>query len=110
MWPKDQDEFVANHIMPEGADTGDARYSFLMRGDLICKTVQGAPEPITADDFRWFDVEVKSKHFLGHQWKRAVFALRDGQVPEGYALLPLRGLLGRTSQSLFYLAGAPNRS
>ena len=61
-------------------------------GDLICKTVQGAPEPITADDFRWFDVEVKCKHFLGHQGSVPCFALRaDGQVPEGYALLPLRG-------------------
>lgn len=106
MWPKDQDEFVANHIMPDGADRGDAWYFVFIRGELVCKTVQGLPEPITADDFRWFDMEVKSKHFLGHHGSVPCFALgASGSVPEGYALMPLRGLLGRTSQSLFYLAG-----
>ena len=74
MWPKDQDEFVANHIMPEGADTGDAWYFVFMRGDLVCKTVQGAPEPITADDFRWFDVEVKQA-FPRSSRERAVFCI-----------------------------------
>ena len=84
MWPKDQDEFVANHIMPDGADSSDAWYFVFIRGELVCKTVQGAPEPITADDFRWFDAEVKSKHFLGHHGSMPCFALRAaGAVPEG---------------------------
>ena len=106
MWPRNPDEFVANHVMPEGADTGDAWYFVFMRGELVCKKVQGSPEPITADDFRWFDVEVHGKHFLGHHGSLGCFAVSaSGSVPEGYMLMPLRGLLGRATQSLFYLAG-----
>ena len=74
--------------------------------ELVCKSHQGMPEPITADDFRWLDLEVGSKHFLGHYASRPCFALRvKGQVPEGFVAVGLRGLLGRTAQSLFYLAG-----
>jgi NAD+ diphosphatase len=106
MWPSSPDEFSANHVMAEGDDSGEAWYFAFMRDELICKSVQGIPEPITADDFRWFDVETRSKHFLGHYANRPCFALSvKGAVPEGFAKLGLRGLLGRTSQSLFYLAG-----
>ena len=106
MWPRDPDEFVADHVMPDGADSGDAWYFVFIRGELVCKTVHGGPEPITADDFRWFDAEVDNKHFLGHYLNTPCFAVSaSGKVPEGYALTPLRALLGRTAQSLFYLAG-----
>jgi NAD+ diphosphatase len=106
MWPDSPDEFSANHIMAERDNSGDAWYFAFMRDELICKSAQGIPEPITADDFRWFDAETTSKHFLGHFAGTPCFALAvRGSIPEGFFKLGLRGLLGRSSQSLFYLAG-----
>ena len=106
MWPKDPDEFIPNHVMPDGADNDDAWYFVFLRGELICKTQQGVPTPITAGDYRWFDVDTRSKQFLGHHGSVPCFALKaEGSVPEGYSSVPLRALLGRTSQTLFYLAG-----
>ena len=52
-WPKDQDEFVANHIMPDGG-SGDAWYFVLFRR-VGCKTVQGLRNllPQTFDGLTW---------------------------------------------------------
>ena len=106
MWPNEPDEFIPNHEMSAADDIGEAWYFAFLGSELICKSQQGAPEPITADDFRWLDLEVISKHFLGHYGTRPCFALRvNGDPPEGFAAVGLRGLLGRTAQSLFYLAG-----
>ena len=106
MWPDTPDEFEAAHMAPEDADHGDAWYFVFLRGELVCKVSQGAPEPITRDDFRWFDMEVSAKHFLGHYLNRPCFAVSaQGAMAEGYNTLGLRNLLGRTNQSLFYLAG-----
>ena len=106
MWPNQPDELDAGHIPPDDADHGDAWYFVFSRGELIVKSVEGSPEPITSDDFRWFDMEVTSKHFLGHYLNRPCFAVSaHGQPGEGYIPVGLRGLLGRTAQSLFYLAG-----
>ena len=106
MWPNTPDAFIPDHVMPEGADGGEAWYFAFMRQELICQKEQGALKPITADDFRWLDVEVRSKHFLGHFEGRPAFALAvSGSPPEGYLQLGLRALLGRTDQALFYLAG-----
>jgi NAD+ diphosphatase len=106
MWPNQPDELDAGHIPPDDADHGDAWYFVFSRGELIVKSVEGSPEPITSDDFRWFDMEVTSKHFLGHYLNRPCFAVSaHGQPGEGYVPVGLRGLLGRTAQSLFYLAG-----
>jgi NAD+ diphosphatase len=106
VWPDRPDEFEPNHIEPEGADHGDAWYFVFARGELVCKSERGAPEPITADDFRWFEMEVRHKHFLGHYHGRPCFAVSaEGRPAEGFAQVGLRALLGRTAQSLFYLAG-----
>lgn len=106
MWPNEPDEFEPTHVPPEDADQGDAWYFVFSSGELVIKTIEGSPEPITADDFRWFDMQVSSKHFLGHHLNRPCFAVAaSGALPEGYRSTGLRGLLGRTSQSLFYLAG-----
>jgi NAD+ diphosphatase len=106
MWPHEPDELEAGHVAPEDADHGDAWYFVFTRGELVTKSVQGVPEPVTADDFRWFDMEVHSKHFLGFYQNRPCFAVAaHGQLAEGFHKVGLRSLLGRTSQSLFYLAG-----
>ncbi|MEM7099761.1 MAG: NAD(+) diphosphatase [Pseudomonadota bacterium] len=106
MWPIDPDEFIPNHVMPDGADDSDAWYFVFTRGELVVKSVQGSPEPITSDDFRWMDMEVLSKHFLGHYLNKPCFALQaKGSPGEGFNTVSLYAMLGRTSQSLFYLAG-----
>ena len=106
MWPKDLDDFEPLTNDEEGLDTGDALY-FAFKGDqLICKTSSGVPEPITADDFRWFDVETSSRHLLGRFRGVGCYALGvEGSLPEGYSLTGLRGILGRTAMETFYLAG-----
>ncbi len=106
MWPKFPDEFDPAHIAPAEADHGDAWYFVFTENELVVKSVQGVPEPVTADDFRWMDMEVHVKHFLGHYLNRPCFAISaNGATGEGYSTTGLRGLLGRTQQSLFYLAG-----
>lgn len=106
MWPHEPDELEAGHVAPDDADHGDAWYFVFTDGEMVTKSVQGTPEPITRDDFRWFDMEVQHKHFLGHYLNRPCFALAtSGSPAEGYHKVGLRGLLGRTPQSLFYLAG-----
>ena len=106
MWPREADEFEPDHVEVDGNDDGDSLY-FAFKGDqLICKSSAGMPEPITGDDFRWFDVEVLSKHYLGRYRGVASYALGvQGDVPEGYGLTGLRGILGKTSMPTFYLAG-----
>lgn len=106
MWPNTPDELDAGHIPPDDADHGEAWYFVFSRGELVVKSVEGAPEPITSDDFRWFDMEISSKHFLGHYLNRPCFAVAaQGKPAQGFSTVGLRGLLGRTAQSLFYLAG-----
>ena len=107
MWPKDLDDFEPLTNDEEGLDTGDALY-FAFKGDqLICKTSSGVPEPITADDFRWFDVETSSRHLLGRFRGVGCYALGvEGSLPEGYSLTGLRGILGRTA-CLLYTSPSP---
>jgi NAD+ diphosphatase len=106
VWPSSPDEFQPDHVAPDGSDHGEAWYFVFASGELVCRSDRGAPEPVTADDFRWFDMEVRSKHFLGHYLGRPCFAVSaKGQAAEGFVQVGLRALLGRTAQSLFYLAG-----
>ncbi len=107
MWPNEPDEFEANHIEPDDIDRGDAWYFVFLKGQLIVKSEQGGPAPITGDDYRWFDLETKSSHYLGQYLGRPCYALgAEGQgLADGFSTVGLRALLGRTAQSLFYLAG-----
>ena len=106
MWPTTPDEFEPNHIAPEGIERDSAWLFVFAKGQLIVKQENGAPAPITGDDFRWFDMEEISRHFLGSYAGRPCYAVAArGGVPEGYHAVGLRELLGRTAQSLFYLAG-----
>lgn len=61
---------------------------------------------MTGDEFRWLDLEVRFKHYLGTLDGKACYALAaKGKVPEGFAATALRGWLGRVEPELFYLAG-----
>ena len=106
MWPRDPDQFEPHHIEPEGTEHGDAWYFVFSKGEIICRTEGGALSPVTGDDFRWFDMEVQSRHFLGHYLNRPCFAVAANGAPaQGFSPMGLRNLLGRTDQSIFYLAG-----
>ena len=106
MWPTAPDGFEPAMHAPQDADGGEAWYFAFEKQQLICKSVAGMPEPPTADDFRWMDYEVVSKHFLGRYQNRPCYALDvRGKASEGFSAVGLRSLLGRTSPALFYLAG-----
>ena len=84
----------------------DALYFVWLGGRVLCVSEHGVPRPVTADEFRWVDVEVTGKHYLGRWDQRACYALTgEGTAPEGFATVDLRALLGRVEPDFFYLAG-----
>ena len=106
MWPVDPDDFQSLVHAAEDAHSGEAWYFAFSGGQIACLSEHGVPRPMTADDFRWLDVEVKSKHYLGNYQARACFAVEySGRLPEGYVRIDLRGWLGRVDSPVFYLAG-----
>lgn len=106
MWPLDPDGFEAEPQPPEDHDAGEAWMFVTIGGEIACISEQGMPRPITGDELRWLDVEIRSRHYLGRFRGRACFAIEaEGRLPEGYALAGLRAWLGRVEPPLFYLAG-----
>ena len=85
MWPIYPDEFEPLVQPPLGdEDDADAWYFLCINGQIACVAERGVPRPITADEFRWLDVEVFSKHYLGRFGNRACYALEGrGELPEG---------------------------
>lgn len=106
MWPIDPDDFESLVEPPEQASRDDAWFFVRMREGFVCVSEQGLPRPVTGDELRWMDIEVRSEHYLGQHRGRSIYALEaGGSVPEGYALAGLRDWLGRVEPSVFYLAG-----
>jgi len=106
MWPFEPDEFESE--TQPGADVNrDQSWLFVsIRGQLACVTEHGVPRPISGDEFRWLDIEVRSRHYLGRFRGRACYAVEaHGRLPEGFALSGLRSWLGRVEPAVFYLAG-----
>ena len=98
--------FVSEVAPPDGADLSDALYFVCMGDEMLSISEQGVPRPITADEFRWVDVEVAYKHYLGRWEDRACYALAaSGRPPEGFAATGLRAWLGRVEPDFFALAG-----
>ena len=106
LFPTAPSRFAPAVTPPPGADGDDALY-FIWLGDrALCISEGGVPRPVTADEFRWVDVEVSSKHYLGRWDNRACYALAGrGSVPEGFAATHLRAWLGRVEPDFFALAG-----
>ncbi|MCY4056485.1 MAG: NAD(+) diphosphatase [Gammaproteobacteria bacterium] len=99
-------KFISETEPPAGLDVADALYFVCLGDDLLSISEQGVPRPVTADEFRWVDLEVDYKHYLGRWEGRACYALRaTGSVPEGFALAGLRAWLGRVEPDFFSLAG-----
>ena len=99
-------KFISETSPPPDADLADAFYFVCLGEELLCISEQGIPRPVTADEFRWVDMEIEYKHYLGRWGGRACFALSAaGSVPEGFAVTGLRAWLGRVEPDFFCLAG-----
>ena len=106
LFQKTPSRFVSEVDLPAGVDADDAHYFVCIGEELLCISEQGIPRPVTADEFRWVDVAVSYKHYLGRWDNRPCYALAaEGRVPEGFALAGLRAWLGRVTPDFFYLAG-----
>ena len=106
MWPLDPDDFVSLPKNHEYTETGDSLYFIVLKGAMFCLSELEIPRPVTADEFRWLDVELISKTFLGSGRGTVCFAVEvKGSVPENYVLSDLRSWLGRVEPGMFYLAG-----
>ena len=106
MWPTNADEFVSLPKEPQNAETENSLYFVFLKEDLLSISENGIPRPITSDEFRWLDVDVNAKLYLGEFETVSCYALSaEGTVPEGYSASGLRSWLGRVKPSLFYLAG-----
>lgn len=99
-------KFISETQPPAGLDVADALYFVCVGDDMLSISEQGVPRPITADEFRWVDLEVYYKHYLGRWEGRACYALgATGTAPEGFAMAGLRAWLGRVEPDFFSLAG-----
>lgn len=91
MWPTEPDSFESLVAAPEDADRDDALYFAYLGEEILCISERGIPRPVTRDEFRWLDVDVSWRTFLGRWEGRPCFALAaSGDVPEGFARVGLR--------------------
>lgn len=106
MFPTTPSRFVSETKPPAGIDLGDALYFVCLGEEMLSISEQGIPRPVTADEFRWVDVEVTYKHYLGRWNNQPCYALAAaGGQPAGFAVTGLRAWLGRVEPDFFYLAG-----
>lgn len=103
-------KFISETKPPAGLDVGDALYFVCLGDELLSISEQGIPRPVTADEFRWVDLEVTYKHYMGRWGNQGCFALaaerpRRSEALEGFAVTGLRAWLGRVEPDFFYLAG-----
>ncbi|MEQ8860183.1 MAG: NAD(+) diphosphatase [Pseudomonadales bacterium] len=106
MWPLHPDGFQPDIAPGEDVDHGDAWMFVSIDGQIACVSEHGVPRPLSGDELRWLDIDVRARHFLGRFRGRACFALEaSGRLPEGYALTGLRAWLGRVEPAVFYIAG-----
>lgn len=106
MWPREPDDFLSLSKHHDQSPTEDSLFFTIIEGELLSITEAGIPRPITADEFRWLDVSVEHRLFMGDWRGVSCYALgAKGTVPNEYTLSSLRSWLGRVEPSLFYLAG-----
>jgi NAD+ diphosphatase len=106
MWPIEPDDFISSVKPVEPAANVETWYFLVMRGQIGCIAERGVPRPITADEYRWLDIEEQARLYLGRYRGHDCYAVAgQGRLPEGYATVDLRAWLGRVEPALFYLAG-----
>ena len=109
MWPHDPDGFESLVAPPADADKGQAKYFVYLGREILGVKEAGSLRPLSGDEFRWLDVEVRSEHYLGQHEGVSAYAVAakasSGELGENYTTSDLRGWLGRVAPSVFYLAG-----
>ena len=110
MFVTDPSKFISETRPPEGLDQGDALYFVCLGDEILSISEQGIPRPVTADEFRWVDLDVTYRHYLGRWGNQGCFALAaerpaGSAALEGFAVTGLRAWLGRVEPDFFYLAG-----
>ncbi len=106
MWPNYPSAFETLVQEPDSIDKDRSWYFVCIDGQLGASSQHSRIEPIDADAYRWFDIEVAYEHFLGMYEGRPCYAVAArGRLPEGYSLANLRSWLGRVEPEVFYLAG-----
>ena len=110
MFDPSPSKFISETMPPEGLDQDEALYFVCLGDEMLSVSEQGLPRPVTASEFRWVDLEVSYKHYLGRWENRACFALAAerpaaGGPLEGFAVTGLRAWLGRVEPDFFGLAG-----
>ena len=106
MWLFNPDDFESLSVSHPNQNEEGGLYFCMIRDDLLSISEGGIPRPVDADEFRWLDVEVLSKTYLGAWRNKPCFALDiKGEIPPGYAASDLRSWLGRVEPGLFYVAG-----
>lgn len=103
-------KFISETRPPGDLDLDDALFFVCLGDELLSISEQGIPRPVTADEFRWVDLEVTYKHYLGRWGGQGCYALAaerpaGGGPLEGFAVTGLRAWLGRVEPDFFYLAG-----
>ena len=58
MWPFEPDGFESISKEPQGAHTDESLYFVFVGGEVLSLSEHGVPRPVTADEFRWVDLEV----------------------------------------------------
>lgn len=106
MWPREPDDFLSLPKHHDESPADDSLFFTILDGEILCLSEAGIPRPITADEFRWLDVTVLHRLFMGSWHGKSCYALSvSGSIPSEYAVTGLRSWLGRVEPSLFYLAG-----
>ena len=102
MWPFEPDGFESISKEPEGAHTGESLYFVFVGDEVLSLTEHGIPRPVTVDEFRWVDLEVVTRLYVGNWRGTSCYAIEaKGRAPEGYALTGLRAWLGRVEPAMF---------
>jgi NAD+ diphosphatase len=110
LFPRAPSKFISEVQPPAGLDPDNALYFVCLNDALLSISEQGIPRPVTADEFRWVDVDVTYRHYLGRWGNQGCFALAaerpaGSSALEGFAVTGLRAWLGRVDPDFFYLAG-----
>ena len=71
MFDTDPPRFISEAKPPVDLEIADALYFVCLGDELLSISEQGIPRPVTADEFRWVDLEIDYKHYLGRWEGRA---------------------------------------
>jgi len=106
MWPKHPPKLRSGAVAPNEKPAADAWYFPCTDQGVIGRPEAGVLQPLTADEFRWVDMEVVSRHYLGMLDGRESWALSvNGTTPTNFEAGTLWQWLGVPRAEVFYLAG-----